>query len=158
MLTGTVPIQGLVGCPCKGCIRSDHLVCNLEQYLLCGLGFPSVGITYHYLQRAQVHILAHAYRKYSSSLNKFNQYAGWELGKHLNIRVVLLIFTVIMKPMGILFTHIGNMSLNYMNYSFELSISLGLIVGPLKICSIDSGTRIIYLLLALGKEWWLLQT
>jgi len=61
MLTGTVPIQGLVGCPCKGCIRSDDLVCNLEQHLLCGLGFSSVGITYHYLQRAQVHILAHAY-------------------------------------------------------------------------------------------------
>jgi len=74
------------------------------------------------------------------------------IGQALNIRVVLLIFTVIMKPMGILFTHIGNMSLNYMNYSFELSISLGLIVGPLKVCSIDSGTRIIYFLLALGKE------
>jgi hypothetical protein len=50
MLTGTIPIQGLVGCPCKGCIRSDRLVCNLEQYLLRGLRFPSVGITYHYLQ------------------------------------------------------------------------------------------------------------
>jgi len=78
MLTGTVPIQGLVGCPCKGCIRSDDLVCNLEQHLLCGLGFSSVGITYHYLQRAQVHILAHAYGKRPSSLNiciMFLQYA-----------------------------------------------------------------------------------
>lgn len=79
MLTGTVPIQGLVGCPCKGCIRSDHLVSNLEQYLLRGLGFPSDGITYHYLQRAQTNILAHAYCKDSSSLNMcflFNQFSG----------------------------------------------------------------------------------
>jgi hypothetical protein len=69
MLTGTVPIQGLVGCPCKGCIRSNYLVCDLEQHLLCGFGFPSVGITNHYLQRAQVHVLAHAYCKHLFSMN-----------------------------------------------------------------------------------------
>ena len=93
MLTGTVPIQGLVGCPCKGCIRSDDLVCNLEQHLLCGLGFSSVGITYHYLQRAQVHILAHAYGK-QPSLNicvMFLQYAE-VIGAKKKIALLRMLF------------------------------------------------------------------
>jgi hypothetical protein len=48
--SGTVSIQGLVGCSRKGCVRSDGLVCDMEQYLLRGLGVPSFGITGHYFQ------------------------------------------------------------------------------------------------------------
>lgn len=94
-----VSVQGLVGYTCQGCIWSDGLVCAVEQHLLRRLGIPSVGISVHHIQRAQVHLLPHAYCKHQSSFKLWimpmwlcqTKYL-WTLGLYVRFMVYYRLF------------------------------------------------------------------